>query len=323
MAKVILEVQTRGLNQYHTLERFPVTVGRSLDNDVILSDTSISPHHLSIETDAEGALYLHNLSSENGTNMNGHSLGAQPVRLPVPSRLILGSQRVNLLAVDSPVAATNLLKFSGFFSFIANPIWAVLLFLLTAASLFADTYFSTFVAKGAWFYISDVLISLAVLLVFIFALSLVTWLVSHRWALVSAIGMASLLALLKSGLGVAGHSMAYFLTSDAPLGFFLTFYNTVLVTGLLYLYQRWASYLRPLPALGVALLLSSPVLILEGLDWMDQATVNSEFSSEPAYNQTLSSINIHASSTKSLEDFMKDVVENLPSQVETVESSPR
>ena len=43
MAKVILEVQTRGLNQYHRLETFPVSVGRGLDNDVILSDPAVSP----------------------------------------------------------------------------------------------------------------------------------------------------------------------------------------------------------------------------------------------------------------------------------------
>ncbi len=50
MAKMMLEIQARGLNQYHRLESFPVTIGRALDNDVILSDNSVSPYHVRLGT---------------------------------------------------------------------------------------------------------------------------------------------------------------------------------------------------------------------------------------------------------------------------------
>ncbi|WP_374212370.1 FHA domain-containing protein [Thiothrix subterranea] len=84
MAKMILEIQTRGLNQYHRLEQFPVTIGRALDNDVILSDNSVSPYHLCLEQDAEGQVFAHNLSSENGTRLNNHQLGCSRYRCRFP-----------------------------------------------------------------------------------------------------------------------------------------------------------------------------------------------------------------------------------------------
>jgi hypothetical protein len=90
----------------------------------------------------------------------------------------------------------------------------------------------------------------------------------------------------------------------------------VFVALMLYLYQRWASYLRPLPAIGLALLLSSPLLVLEGLDWLDQVVMQGEFSNEPVYDQTLSSFNLHAAPTVSLENYMQQASDALPSQVE-------
>ncbi|MDD5391800.1 MAG: FHA domain-containing protein [Thiothrix sp.] len=316
MAKVILEVQTRGLNQYHRLEQFPVTIGRALDNDIILSDPAVSAHHLQLEQGEDGALFLQNLSSENGTSMNGHPLGQQRVQLPIPSRLLLGGRKLNLLSADAPVAETNLLKFSGFFSIISNPVWAAILLILTAATLFLEKYLTTFIDKGAWFYVSDVLLNLSVLLAFALILSVVTWLASHRWAIASAVSMASLLAITKSLIGLVGETLSYLVTSDAPSSASATLYNTVLVVVLLYLYQRWASYLRPLPAVGLALLLSSPLIILEGINWLDQITVDNEFSSEPAYNQTLSSFNLHAAPTLPLDDYMQAITKDLPSQLE-------
>lgn len=314
MAKIVLEVQKRGLNQYHKLEQFPVTLGRALDNDIILSDGSVSPHHLRIEQEESGELYLHNLSEENGTSMNGHKVGSQRALLPVPSRLLLGSRRVNVMSSETAVAPTNLLKFGSFFSILAHPLWVIVLLVLTGLALFGEKYMNTYVAQGVWFYVSEVLLNLAVLLVFALVLSIVTWLVSHRWVFTSAVGMVSLLTLFKSLLGVVGGVLNYFFTSDVPQGLLLTLYNIPLVTILLYFYQRWASYLRPLYALGIAVLLSLPLVVLELIDLMDQQVLSGEFNPDPEYNQSLSSFNVHAAPTLSLDDYMQSVKDALPPQ---------
>ncbi len=316
MAKIILEVQKRGLYQYHKLDQFPVTVGRALDNDVILSDGAVSPHHLCIEQEEDGKLYMHNLSEENGTLMNGHTIGQQRTMLPVPSRLVLGSRRVNVLSSDTQVAPTNLLKFGSFFSILAHPAWVIVLLVLTGLALFTEKYLNTYVAQGIWFYAGEVLLNMAVLMGIALILAAVTWLVSHRWVFIPAAGIVALLMLLKSLLGMAGGFLDYFFTSDAPQELLLTLYNVPLVTLVLYFYQRWASYLRPGFALGIALLLSSPLIVLELFAKVDQLTLSGEFNPDPVYNQTLSSYNIHAAPTLSLDDYMKDAAEALPPQLE-------
>lgn len=316
MAKIVIEVQKRGLYQYHKPGQFPVTIGRALDNDVILSDGAVSPHHLRIEQEEDGKLYMHNLSEENGTLMNGHQIGSQRTMLPVPSRLVLGSRRVNVLSSDMEVASTNLLKFGSFFSILAHPAWVAVLLFLTGMALFVEKYLNTYVAQGTWFYASDVLLNLAVLGGIALILSVVTWVVSHRWVFVSALGIVALLMLFKSLLGLVGGFLNYFFTSDAPQELMLTLYNVPLVTLLLYFYQRWASYLRPSYALGVALLLSLPLVVLELFGLMDQQTISGEFNPDPVYNQTLSSFNIHSAPTLSLDDYMKSVKEALPSQLD-------
>lgn len=320
MAKIILEVKTRGLSQYHRLDQFPVSVGRALDNDIILSDPAVSPHHMRISQAEDGSLSVQNLSQENGTLLEGQKLSDEPVALPVPSHLTLGGRKINLLSDEMTVPPTNLLKFSGLFCFASKPVWSIILFVLCSFALFADKYTSTFLNKSTWFYLSDVLINLGILTAFALVLSLVTWVASHRWALAPAFSITFLLSLLKSGLTVLGGALAYFFTSDSPDSWLLTLYNTVLVTGLLYLYQRWASYLRPLPALGIAILLASPLIVIEVLNQMDRVTLDNEFSSDPGYNQTLSAFNLHAGGTLPLDDYMQKAADALPSQVEEQDS---
>ena len=48
-----------------------VTVGRSKDNDVVLSHSSVSRHHLEFFFDGEGNVFLTDLNSLNGTFVNG------------------------------------------------------------------------------------------------------------------------------------------------------------------------------------------------------------------------------------------------------------
>ena len=69
MAKVILETIQRGVHRYHKIDSFPVTVGRAFDNDIILQDVTISPHHLVITDDNDG-YQINNLTDENGTKIN-------------------------------------------------------------------------------------------------------------------------------------------------------------------------------------------------------------------------------------------------------------
>lgn len=93
--------------------RWPVTLGRALDNTVVLSDPHVAPHHARIDVQADGALQLHALASRNGALVDGRSLAADESRsVPGSDVLIqLGQTRLRLrlrdavLAPERPLAA--------------------------------------------------------------------------------------------------------------------------------------------------------------------------------------------------------------------------
>jgi hypothetical protein len=65
---VIVEVlDRRGVRQRLRLRAFPATIGRGLDNDVILDDRYADPRHALIEWDGGGTLLLVDQGSVNGT----------------------------------------------------------------------------------------------------------------------------------------------------------------------------------------------------------------------------------------------------------------
>ena len=67
METLILEISTRGLHRYQQIEREVTTIGRALDNDIILSDPTVAPHHLKIIRHADNRVELVNLSEVNPT----------------------------------------------------------------------------------------------------------------------------------------------------------------------------------------------------------------------------------------------------------------
>ncbi|SDZ84766.1 FHA domain-containing protein [Thiothrix caldifontis] len=316
MATMILEIQTRGLNQYYRLEQFPVTIGRALDNDVILSDNSVSPYHLRLEQDAEGQVFAHNLSSENGTRLNKHQLGLQPVQVPIPSQLLLGNRKLRLASTAMPVETTHVSRCGGLFAPFCQPLWAALLLLLTVVSLLLNDYLNVPVAKEPLFYISGVLPTLVWMLFATLVISGITRLFTHRWEFAPALSVVSLFNLVPMVLEEISGWLSYFLSSDAPFTWLMTGVSGfVLIPALLYVYLHWVLSQKRLPALGIALVLSALPLGLRAISVLDQVTLANEFSSEPYYHQELSSLNIHANPPLPLETYLQRAADALPSQL--------
>ena len=60
-----------GMDTRHELTKTASTIGRSIDNDVQLSNDSISAHHAEIHRRREGDFYIVDLASSNGVYVNG------------------------------------------------------------------------------------------------------------------------------------------------------------------------------------------------------------------------------------------------------------
>ena len=62
-----------GRKRVETFFRLPVRIGRSDDNDLVLNDSTVSKHHARVTRD-NGAYYLEDLGSTNGTRVNGRRI---------------------------------------------------------------------------------------------------------------------------------------------------------------------------------------------------------------------------------------------------------
>jgi hypothetical protein len=79
--------------------RKPVTtVGRALDNDIVLEAGDVSRHHARIEY-ADAQLRVTDLGSTNGTRVNGKSIRSHPIA--AGDEITFGTLRVQLLPFDA------------------------------------------------------------------------------------------------------------------------------------------------------------------------------------------------------------------------------
>ena len=304
MAKLILQTTYKGKRDFHQLDHFPVTVGRALDNDVIVSDMTVSPHHLRIDQKGDG-FEVTNLSNENGTQVDGVTLSNDPVVLEVPSRLKLGDLKVMALLPSTEVAPTFLRESNvSFFAFLKHPFWAFVFVALSFGFTLLGKFISTPVVEEPWIYVSKVLPAL----LFVFLIALVVTCVSrlsmHRWAVVSAISIAALFMLLPQVLDHMGRFLDYYLTSSLPSSIVENMRNFLLVPLLLVLYMVRVHYVKLTSALGIAFLATMPISAFFLSDAVDQMSNNKGFSPMPSYNKSLSSVDLRAKSTLSIDEFI-------------------
>ncbi|PID48521.1 MAG: hypothetical protein CR991_11415 [Proteobacteria bacterium] len=304
----ILEVQARGLHQYHKLEQFPVRIGRALDNDIILSDPTVSPYHLVIEKgQKQDELVLRNLSTENGSRLNQQVLNDAVVKLNQPLNLRLGTRRVRLLRTDTTIAPTSVRNCKGFYLLFCNPFSAIILTVLLGLAFAFEGYLQSYVDKEPIFYISGLMPYALLMITFTLLVAAVSRLFIQHWEVAAAASLVALFMLLPYLIGELGHFLNYLFTADWPLELLLIISNFILLPALLYMYIRMVHHTSFWFALGVALVISLPLFVYQAADLSDKLLIASEYSNEAQFNRTLSSFDIRLEGTHSLGDYMEQM----------------
>lgn len=305
MAEVILETIQRGVHHYHKIDSFPLTVGRAFDNDVILQDVTISPHHLVIEKE-DDQLFLRNLSTENGTKLGRKKLGQERVEVQTPSSFQLSNIKARLLATDMPVEKTHIKECSGFFCIFSSPFWAIVLLAVTIGMFFFERYADTPVKKEIFYYLNTVLPSIWVILGITVVISGLSRISTHRWEIIPAISIASLIFLLPQLFEYAGQYIAYLFTNDT-FGIYLKYAAKFLVIpALIAVFIVKTINSKWIPAAGIAMLVYSPFLAYQVLILIDELSLKSGFSEIPSYSQTLLPGDKRLNATIPLEQFIKE-----------------
>ena len=104
---ILVEVRDRRmrLRARHRIAQFPAAIGRAPDNDIILDDRYVDPHHAMLVVDPDGVPVLEDMHSVNGV-VDGLR-GGRTVRLRLPSGATarLGETVLRFVDLTHPVAA--------------------------------------------------------------------------------------------------------------------------------------------------------------------------------------------------------------------------
>lgn len=106
---VVIEV---GDQQGTLIERFrattfPVRIGRAYDNDLIVSDPYVCPHHCEVVLGEAGELLVHDLSSINGTFAMGDGARSGQLAITADSQLRIGHTLLHFKLPGQTVEATR------------------------------------------------------------------------------------------------------------------------------------------------------------------------------------------------------------------------
>lgn len=109
--KLILEIGAQDDDRvmHLALDKFPATIGRGFDNDVILTDPHIHPRHLRIDYDGDTCT-VSDLSTESGVIISKETGKAGKTRKKSPVKsgdtLRLGQTKIRVYTPEHPVAPT-------------------------------------------------------------------------------------------------------------------------------------------------------------------------------------------------------------------------
>jgi hypothetical protein len=306
MATLILEIQRRLLHEYVRIERFPFTIGRALDNDLILSDPTVSPHHLLINRNYEGKLVLQNLSDENGTRLGRKKMGLQAMEAETPSRLQMGRVRARLLPSDHSIEETRILGCrNGHFCFFHSRFWAVLMPLLAVGVMMLDKLFNTFTVQTMDWYAGDALETLVILLIMTGIVSALNRLTIHRWEYTSAWTLSCLIFLSIYLLSPLAGLLNYLVSNSSPELLLDLAWIMLFLPAILFLYFRKSNHAPRRQALMMTLILCVIPIVLELKDLTTEILLGPVFSGQPEISSELSHLNWHAGPVISLGEFMQ------------------
>lgn len=110
-----------------------IRIGRAFDNDLILNDATISPHHAEISIDEDGKIWLLDMDSLNGSWVDRTQSNKQKIELHSGSELTLGKTILHVFTPEHPVeSAVKITPVSFVTSWIENPFLLVSSIILIA-----------------------------------------------------------------------------------------------------------------------------------------------------------------------------------------------
>ena len=315
MEALILEISTRGLHRYEQINGEVTTIGRALDNDIILSDPTVAPHHLKIIRGGENSLELVNLTSVNPTRVDKQQVDSL-VTGKLPLNIELGRVHAQLLPRDHAVSATRPLAGKSRRSHLfGHAYWAVILVLiclfLGGLEFFLNSY-TTF----KWSEMFKYVLRENVLTIggFVLALSILERLLVNRWEIRQLVTSVCLVYLLYYLMSTFAGELGYLFSADWPQTVFRFGWYLLIIPAAVALYLVHISHLRHGRSIMLAILIASPIAVPSILQTPEVRAMLDDFSSSARYQNNLSPLNWHLKKTIAVERFIEQAGELEPGE---------
>ena len=306
MEDLILEISTRGLHRYQQIDREVTTLGRALDNDIILSDPTVAPHHLKIIRHADSRVELVNLSEVNPIRVNDQRLPSV-VTEKLPLKLEIGRVHAQLLPRDYAVADTRSLAGNGHGkNLFGHAYWTVLLVLaclfMGGMEFFLNSYNTVKWSDLFKYVLRETVLTIGV---FVLALSILERLLVNRWEIRQLITTVCLVYLLFNFVSLSGHGLNYLFSASWPttwlhFGWYLTFIPCAIA-----LYLIHISHLKHSRAILLAILIASPIAVPSILQSQHLRSLLDDFSPAAKYQNSLSALNWHLKDSVTIDGFVE------------------
>lgn len=305
MASLILEIGSHGLHHYQPIENRATTIGRALDNDVILSDPTVAPHHAKIIRHDDGRVEIVNLAEVNPTRIDRRRADSL-VTSTLPVALEVGRVQLRLLWRDQPVPATRPLAGNGRRNHLfGHAYWAVLLVLaclvLGGLEFYQSAYNSFKWSDLIKYVMRETVLTIGIL---VLSLSVLERLLVNRWEIRQLVTAIALAYLIYHATLQLTELLDYLFSATWP-GMLLYFgWYLVAVPAAIALYLIHISHFRQSRSIMLAILIASPIAVPGLLQSSRLQLLLEDFSSAARYHDNLSSLNLHLDEPVSIEAFI-------------------
>ena len=288
MDQLIIEVMSRHGSHFHLVDRPVTRIGRALDNDIIVSDPTVSAYHCVVRQRADGIYELLPLAEENGVYRGRRKIEEPLELIGLPVELDAGHTRLKILDRATQVAPTRLISCRGNRGCLFGSwSWALVLLMLFVMLSGLENYLSTHQRLTWDSYWADQVLIVGTALGMAMMLTVIARLVAHRWDLPAAISFVSLalsfIFIVDYGITFAN----YFFSSNLPA----YVANLVILVVLLPLASAWffvrVHHAHSILSWIFIVLFLTPATYLQAKDIAAYYNLFDVFSAKAFYNRSL------------------------------------
>lgn len=307
MGKITLEVLDHfgRVKERHRVERFPYTIGRGYDNDLILDDPYISPEHLVLEQDEQEQLRLKDLNSTNGSYLLPDKQSFDQVELAYNQKIRLGHTAIRFRDSRHAVKVTQVdrLRANLVNDLLTSKLFFFVLQLFFVGFLLLQEYLSSVGEfKFGHTVYSDVIPMLVVLGIWAGIWSLISRISSQYFYFLPHMSIATLAIFVDYLTGIA-FSYLSFAFSFETLFMVLEYISGAAVLALMFFaHLRFASVMRTRKLAIISLSLS---VALVGLVVLNKYVDRRDFSATAHMDNSIKAPYFRIAPTMSLEEFLK------------------